>query len=363
MNENIKKVWELADASVKRFAPEKMRWQWGQALYLYALSLIDKEHGTDKYTDYLKAYYDYKIENGYRMNTSDTAAPALAALYLYEKTGEEKYNDVLKRAYLYFKDSPKILEGMPNHQGTGIESYIYPKSIWIDSMMMYGVFVTSYARFLQDDELLSFAEKQPRLFAKYLLCKEEGLFYHSYWTRRKTHFPVKKIFWGRGNGWVTASVPLFVDMFKDEAEKKYVIDMHKKLSEKLLKYQKENGYFETVFNRPGETYEESSATMLIAAGWFYGYRKGYLDKTYYDAAVKAFDAVVNDFVIAEDNLISMPKISGPTSPWPLVTFLVYKITPTKHNYSYGLASAIFAALEYDKAQQEENKRNGGERLI
>lgn len=347
MNEKIEKVFELADASVRRFAPEKLNWQWGQALYLYGLALLDQELKQDKYSDYLTKYYDYHIDKGYRINTSDTAAPALGAFYLWDKKAKEKYKTVVERARKYFDEAPKVIENMPNHLGDGIESHFYPKSIWIDSMMMYGVFTSWYAKAKKDKELLDFAMKQPALFAKYLFDEEENLFYHSYWTKFKTHYPRKKLFWGRGNGWVMASIPLFIENFADGEDKEITIELFKKLSASLIKYQREDGYFETVFNKVGRTYTESSATMLIASGWFYGYRKGWLGKEYYQAAIKAFNAVVDDFEL-KDGLISMTKISAPTSAIQLIPYFIYKVTPRGNDWHYGLAASFFAAIQYKK---------------
>lgn len=353
MNERIKKVFELADASTKRYNPTKLNWQWGQALYLYGLALIDEETKEGKYTDYISEYYNHHMNKGYRVNTSDTAAPALGAFYLWDKLGKEQYHSVVERARKYFDEAPKVVENMPNHLGSGIESYFYPKSIWIDSMMMYGVFTSWYAKRKNDSDLLKFAMKQPELFAKYLFDEEDNLFYHSYWTKFKTHYPKKKLFWGRGNGWVMASIPLFIENFEEGEDKDYTIELFKKLAQSLLKYQRQDGYFETVFNRIGETYTESSATMLIASGWFYGYYKGWLGKEYYEAAIKAFNAVVDDFEI-KDGLLSMPKISAPTSAIQLIPYFVYKVTPRGNDWHYGLAAAFFAALQYKKCLQKEN---------
>lgn len=351
---NIDKVFALADASTMRFDPKKLNWQWGQALYLYSLSLIDKEFNTNKYTQYLKDFYDHNIEKGYRINTSDTAAPALGAFYLALLTKEPKYMQVVKQAREYFDNAPKVVENMPNHLGYGIESHIYPKSIWIDSLMMYGVFTSWYAKETGDEKLLSFATKQPSTFKKYLYDNDENLFYHSYWTKAKTHYPVKKLFWGRGNGWVMASIPLFLEYFPEGKDKDETIALFKNLSASLLKYQRPDGYFETVFNKVGKTYTESSATMLIASGWFYGYRTGLLSKEYFDAAIKAFDAVVNDFEI-KNGLLSMTKISAPTSAIPLIPYFVYKVTPRGNDWNYGLAASFFAALQYKKCLEQKTR--------
>jgi unsaturated rhamnogalacturonyl hydrolase len=353
MNSRIEKVFKLADASTERYAPESLNWQWGQALYLYGLTLIDSEFKIDKYTEYLKRFYAHHLDKGYRVTSSDTAAPALGALYLSDKTGEEKYSAIVERVRKYFDTAPKVIEGMPNHLGDGIESHFYPSSIWVDSMMMYGVFTSWYAKVKGDKELMAFAMKQPRLFAKYLMDADENLFYHCYWTKMKTHYPIKKLFWGRGNGWVMASIPLFIENFEEGEDKEFAINLFKKLSGALLKYQRTDGYFETVFNKVGKTYTESSATMLIASGWFYGYRKGWLSIEYFRAAVRAFNAVVDDFEI-KDGLLSMPKISAPTSAIQLIPYFVYKITPRGNDYHYGLAAAFFAALQYKKCIEEKS---------
>ncbi|MGI6772733.1 MAG: glycoside hydrolase family 88 protein [Acutalibacteraceae bacterium] len=352
MNSYINKVFELADASVKRYEPEKLNWSWGQALYLYALSLIDTEFGGERYTAYIKKYYDHHIKKGYRVNTSDTSAPALAAFYLAQKEGGEAYRAVVERVRRYFDEVPKVVEDMPNHLGNGPESLIYPKSIWVDSIMMYGVFTNWYAFVEGDEKLREFASRQPRMFSKYLFDEEENLFYHSYWTNFKTHYPRQKVFWGRGNGWVMAAIPLFIDYLPEGEEKEYTKELFKRLAESLLKYQQKNGYFKTVINRPDETYEESSATMLIASGWFYGWRSGLLGEEYYHAAKRAFHAVVEDFEY-RNGLLSMPKISAPTSAIQGIPYLVYRITPRGNDWHYGLAASFFAALEYKRCLEKE----------
>lgn len=348
----IQKVFALADASVQRYAPQKLNWSWGQALYLYGLSQIDTAAGTEKYTAYIRSYYDHHIQKGYRVNTSDTSAPALGAFYLAQKTGEKAYWQVVERIRRYFKEVPKVVEDMPNHLGSGPESWIYPKSIWVDSIMMYGVFTNWYAHVKGDATLKAFAEQQPRKFAKYLFDEEESLFYHSYWTNFQTHYPRQKLFWGRGNGWVMAAIPLFLGYMSEGAEKEYTVNLFCRHAAALLPYQRADGYFETVFNRVGETYKESSATMLIASGWFYGYRTGLLGEEYYTAAKKAFQAVVDDFE-TKNGLLSMPFISAPTSAIQLIPYFVYKHTPRGNDWPYGLAAAFFAALEYNRCLTNE----------
>jgi len=340
------KVIELADASVKRYPPEKLKWQWGEALYTYALLRLDKAMGTSKYLDYCKAYLDAHIEKGYRVDQSDTSAPALTAYAVYQLTGDEKYKSIVDRVINYMKTTKRVLEYMPNHLGNSPEGWLYPSSVWVDSVMMYGVFTSWYGTSAKDEEMYDFARRQPELFAQYLQDPDDKLFYHSYWTKFGCTYPRQKLFWGRGNGWVIAGFPLVLEnLAKDSEERKQAINIFQETSAALLPYQREDGFYETVFNKVGKTYKESSATALIASGWLQGVNEGYLDEKFKEPGLKAFEAVINCLEY-KDGLLSMPLISAPTIPTPLMPYLAYKYTPKHSDWQYGLASLIFAGINY-----------------
>ncbi|MFA9390960.1 MAG: glycoside hydrolase family 88 protein [Prolixibacteraceae bacterium] len=340
------KIIELADASVKRYQPEKLAWMWGEALFTWSLYLLDNELGEDRYFWFYKKYVDTHIEKGYRVDQSDTSAPGLTAYALYLKTGDPKYKLVVDRVVNYMKTTPKVLDYMPNHLGTSPESWFYPKSVWVDSVMMYGVFTSWYGKTANDSDLYDFAVKQPALFAKYLQDPDDKLFYHSYWANWKITYPKRKFFWGRGNGWVIAGLPKVINNLpKESLESENAISILKETSEALLTYQKEDGFFETVLNKPGKTYIENSATALIAAGWLEGVHHGYLDTKFADAGIKALEAVVGSLT-TKNGLSSMPFISMPTIPTPPSPYLAYKITPRQNDWHYGLAALFIALINY-----------------
>lgn len=342
------RVIELADASVQRFQPRKLKWMWGEALYTYALSLLDDALGEDRYLDFNRAYLDAHITNGYRVDQSDTMAPGLTALAIFQKTGDERYCGIVDRVVDYLKHSERVLDYMPNHLGSSREARFYPKSVWVDSVMMYGVFASWYGQAMGDEGIYDFARRQPALFAKYLQDPQDKLFYHCYWTKRGHTYPKGKIFWGRGNGWVIGGLPLAIDHFRaNSEERKQAIEILAQTSNALLPYQRDDGFFETVLNKPGKTYVENSATALIASGWMQGVADGYLDQSYQWPALKAFKAVVDSLVL-KDGLLSMPMISAPTIAIQGMPYLGYKFTPRGNDWSYGLAALFFAALNYKR---------------
>ncbi len=104
----------------------------------------------------------------------------------------------------------------------------------------------------------------------------------------------------------------------------------------------------------GETYRESSATALIAAGWINGVDKGYLDKKFLIAGIEAFEAVVDNFRIDGDNAY-MTEISLWTIPMFIMPYRLpfgpypgYKYIKKGENVNYGVASLILAGIAYNK---------------
>jgi len=348
-----------------------MKWMWGQGLLNYAFALIDEAHNTDYFTDFLCRYYNAHLARGYRIVSSDTAAPGLGAFLLWKKTGNPAYLGIAEDVAKYMREAKPILAHLPNHHGTGIHAYTYPQSVWIDSIMMYGVFAARYGSEQGDAILLEYAKKQASVFAKYLRDGASGLFYHSYWTALKGPYPSKPIFWGRGNGWVMAAIPLLLEYLPEGEDKAATVEVFCKLAKALRKYQRADGFFETLLefksnelksnevsvpsgnrkrhhkNRPSRNYIEASATALIATGYLYGARTGLLDETYAQAGKQAFEAI-DQSIRHDKHGLCLPNISAPTIPVPLAPRLGYLLTPRGSNQTYGVAAAIFAALEYER---------------
>ena len=348
-NPMFDRVTELANGIVRTWNP-KMKWMWGEALLGYALSLLDEYSESDTYTPFLAAYCDYYITHPPRVDQSDTVAPALITYQMQKKTGNPAYRVLTERCVDYIRNEPRLLEDSVNHLGNSLEGRLYPKSVWVDSLMMFSVFPSRYAREQDDPEMMDIAARQPRVMAKYLLNPEDQLWYHSYWVKQRTHYPRSKIYWGRGNGWVICALPMILEQIGEHPEKASIVHILRATSDALLPYQRPDGAFETVINKPGKTYRELSFTALVAAGWFCGIRLGVLDaRRFFEPALKAYRCVV-DSLREKNGILVMPEISGPTIPLPFLPYLGYKLVPLGNNWSYGLAALIFAALEHRKLE-------------
>ena len=340
----VQKVVHLADYVVSSWDP-KMKWMWGEALLGYALDELDKENKTESYTSFLKQYCDAWVKEDPVVDQSDTAAPGLITYAMYKRTGDPSYQRLTEKVLNYIRNEPRLIMDCLNHLGSSSKSKIYPFSVWVDSVMMFSVFTSLYAKENKDAELLEFAARQPKQYASMMYNKTHSLWSHSFWVKQKKAFP-KDIFWARGNGWVICGFPMILDHIGlDHPEAAEIIQLYQQTSEALLKCLNADGTVNTLLNH--KSYRELSATALISAGWLHGIRCGYLDQKFLEPALKGFEACVEALEVHEDE-VAFPEISGPTIPLPVLPKLGYLLVPKGKNWSYGIAALIFAAIEYKR---------------
>ena len=347
----FRRVVELADGFTAAADPT-LRWMWGEALLGFALLELDAALGEDRYLPFLRDYGDHWAARDPRVDQSDTAAPGLVSYGLQKKLPGRGYERLTSKVLDYIRHAPRVLDDSPNHLGSSPEGRLYPKSVWVDSLMMLSVFPAVYGAEAGDRELLDFAARQPRLYAGRLQDPRDGLWRHSWWVRAARPHPAGRVYWARGNGWVVASLPRILDrLSRDHPERRGILDILARTSAALLPLQRPDGWWETVLLPPGRTYRESSATALIAGGWLHSASAGYLADTYRLPAEKAFRSVVDSLVEGPNGRLAMPEISAPTIPLPLFPRLGYTLVPRGSNYSYGIAALILAAVAKKRIQE------------
>ena len=355
--ENYEKVKRLADFIVRTSEP-KMKWMWGEALLGYALDEFDRENGTEDYTPFLTQYCDYWAKVDPAVDQSDTAAPGLITYAMYKRTQNAEYKRLTDKVLDYIRNEPRLYMDCLNHLGCSKKGRLYPKSVWIDSVMMFSVFTSLYASETGDGELLDFAARQPKQYASMMMDREKHLWAHSFWVNSERAFPKRDLFWGRGNGWVVCAFPMILDNIGLTHEQApTIIELLTQTSEALLACMNEDHTFNTLLKY--KSYRELSATALISAGWLHGVRLGYLDEKFLAPAIAAFEACVAS-IEESDEGVFFPEISGPTIPLPVLPKLGYTMIPLGKNWSYGVAALIFAALEYKRYFDKVAEANTGE---
>ncbi len=167
---------------------------------------------------------------------------------------------------------------------------------WCDALFMGPTVWAKMANVTGKKKYLDFMYQEYKASTDYLYDKDEDLYYRdsNYFTRKENNGA--KVFWGRGNGWVFAGLPIIIRELAGKYEQKpYFINIYKKMAAKLLSLQDVSGYWHASLLDP-DSYPnpEMSATAFFVFGMAWGINNGYLNKeTYLPAVIKGWKAMVN----------------------------------------------------------------------
>lgn len=320
-------------------------WSWGPALFGFALSELDAYAG-GRYQRWLRRYCDHYVAHPPTIDQSDRAAPGLITEAMHRRTGNPAYAELTNRVVDYIRSEPRLVGDAVNHLGPSAIGRCYPRSVWVDSLMMFGVFAARYGRDHAEPDLVEIAARQPGAYAELMQDPGSGLWYHAWWARTGRPYPGRGIHWGRGNGWVIAASPMITDAIGDHRERPRIETILQRTSDALLRVMSADGTWPTLLTEP--SYRELSATALIAGGWFHSVRNGSLPERFRAPATRAL-AAVSDRVRRRRGRWELPEISGPTIPLPLLPRTGYRLVPRGANYGYGVAAYALAAINEELA--------------
>jgi unsaturated rhamnogalacturonyl hydrolase len=317
-----------------------MPWSWGEGLLLYALLRLDVAIGEPRYRWFVDAYFAHHSRCGLpRITWSDQCPPGLAALELHLATGRAEPLAAAEHVAHYVATARRTRGGGLNHFGTSPMARLYPESMWVDSLMMYGVFAARWGAFRNDLTMTRFAIEQPLLFARVLRDAETGLFRHAFFTRLGRAVPLGRAHWLRGNGWVLASIAEILGAVPSACEgRDALVALFRATAAAIARHQRFDGRFATVLDYP--SYAESSGTALVAYAMLAGRRDGHLPASFETSGQRAFDALVAHLETRRGR-VTMPGISAATMPYPLVG---YTLVPRVRDATYGVAAMILAAI-------------------
>ncbi|PFG69194.1 unsaturated rhamnogalacturonyl hydrolase [Propionibacteriaceae bacterium ES.041] len=320
------------------------RWSWGPALLGFALTEMEA-YAPGHYDDWLGAWAEHHLTHPPRIDQSDMAAPALITHPLGRRTDDPRLAELTERVVHYLRHEPRLVDDVTNHLGPSAIGRLYPRSVWVDSLMMFGVFAAIRGRDRGEADLVELAARQPEQYARLLQDERTGLWAHAWWAGRRKPYP-QGVFWGRGNGWVLAALPMIVEAIGVAHPRADAIaGLLGRTSSAMVARQRPDGAFNTLLSQP--SYRELSATALAAAGWFSGVRLGLLPASYREPAELAL-AAVTAAVHTERGQWVLPEISGPTIPLPLFPRTGYLLVPRGANWDYGVAAFVFAAIARER---------------
>ena len=166
---------------------------------------------------------------------------------------------------------------------------------WCDSLFMGPpTWVRLYAA-TGDEKYLDFAVKNWWRTTDYLYDKDEHLFFRDSTYFKKTEANGKKVFWGRGNGWVMGGLVRVLEYLPmNHPDRPRFEQLFKDMSEKILSCQQPDGLWRASLLDP-DSYplKETSGSGFYAYALAWGVNQGLLDHAKYEPAVrKAWTALV-----------------------------------------------------------------------
>lgn len=312
-------------------------WEWTHGIGLYGLLKYWDITGDAKARDIIEAWFADRFAEGTPTKNVNTMSPFLTLAYMHERTGE--------RSYLPYLDvwAEWIMDGIPRTRENGLQHIVFNSEnyqhLWDDTLMMSVMPLAKIGLLLDRPHYVEEASRQFMLHTKYLADRKTGLWYHG-WTFDGRHNFANAL-WARGNSWVTISIPEYIELLDlDETNglRMFLCETLNAQVETLVKVQHENGLWHTLLDDP-DSYLEASASAGFAYGILKAVRKGYIDASYEEAGVKAFEAVLKN--IDEDGELQNVSFGTPVFD----NLQDYRDIPLT-SMPYGQSMAILACVEY-----------------
>jgi unsaturated rhamnogalacturonyl hydrolase len=326
----------IADKQLVRTSPQTLKWDWGEAVFMWSLMELNRVTREERYLQYARDWMDHHIDKGYSITTSDTCAPAAVAIRLFQVTKDPKYRTVGEDALKYLaEDAKRSPEGGISHLGT-----ISVVTLWVDSLFMFGNVLLAWAEATGDPEALDLFAGQYRIFRD-TMQDDNGFFRHTHlWLVE----PDPHVYWGRGNGWVLAAAHQYLRIRTNRQEGDAEVA---ESAEQLLKaFQKtqdpESGLWWTLLDHPDFAYTETSVAALFAYGVARGFRYGFVEASDLAGMWKAIEGVLGRI---QDDAFGNPVVTGVSGPTSADVGEEYAKIKTVDDVSFGLGSVILALVE------------------
>lgn len=330
----------MKDNNIAGDDPKKYQhWEWTQGVGLYGMWMLYLETKDESYRQILDRYYAKAFETGLPSRNINTTAPMLALSFLAEKENDDEKKAVCK-------DWAKSV--MDQYPRTNEEAMIHRTSdslnngeLWDDTLYMAVLFLANMGRIEGRKDYIEEALYQYLVHIKYLTDRKTGLFFHG-WTFNGRHNFAKGL-WGRGNSWLTASIPEIFEIVKDMPEHtaRYLTNALICQVEALERYQDSTGMWHTLIDDE-TSYLETSATCGFGYGILKSIRLGILPDRYKAAALKALSAVMDR--IDADGVVADVSYGTPMGRENLDFYKQIPIKPMP----YGQAMAMLFLIEAAK---------------
>lgn len=247
----------------------------------------------------------YKLSN----HNIDSLNTGNMLLREYQRNPKPEYKQALDLLRKQLAEHPRTSEGAFWHK------QIYPHQLWLDGVYMGMPFLANYSKTFEQGHAFDEVVKEFTISRDKLRDPNTGLYYHAWDEDREQDWADKDTglasqFWGRGLGWLAMALVDVLEIIPEDqaALRQPLLDMAAELAEALVKVQHDSGTWYQILDKPNApgNYLESSASGMFAYFFAKGVNNGYLDARYKATAVKAYEGLVNEFILVHpDNSVSL----------------------------------------------------------
>ncbi len=269
--------WQMANPS--RHKP----YDWTQGAYYCGLAALAGIAGDGKYSDeLLRVAKVCEWKPGPRKYHADDHCVCQAFIDLYQKNNTPGMLDPTISRFDEIIAEPR--DGDLDFSKKGASD----KWSWCDSLFMAPPAWTMLAHVTGDAKYLDYMDRHWWLTSDYLFDKEECLYFRdsNYFDRKEANG--RKVFWGRGNGWVIGGLVRVLQYLpeKHPSRKKY-IRQYKQMMEKIASLQGDDGFWHASLLDPASyPAPETSSSGFFVYGLAWGVNNGILDAKKYRPAVE-----------------------------------------------------------------------------
>ena len=256
--------------------------------------------------------------------------PGNLLLVLYQETKEAKYKTATDKIRRRFNTYPRTKEGGFWHAASKSREW----QLWLDGTYMSLPFLVRYGRMFEDSAYANDeATKQLFIYAGHLSDPPTGLMFHAYdesgaqgWADPVSHHSAE--FWCRAIGWYgMALIEVLEILPANHPTRPRLISLVQQLVKAFAKYQdQKTGLWYEVVDKgdlPDNWLETSSSSMytyVISKAA----QRGYVSKSYTDAARKGYQGVLTKISLGPDGLTNITDICEGTNVADLSYYLARK---------------------------------------
>lgn len=343
----------------------KLKWDYCHGLELQSMLDVYDRYGDKKFYDYALAYADTMVNADgtikmYKREeySLDRVNSGKCLFRIYEQTKDEKYKKAIDLMRSQFDGHPRNADGGFWHKK------VYPNQVWLDGVYMGAPFYAEYAFRNNQVEVYADVVNQFLMAARHTYDSSNGLYRHACDVSRKERWadPVtgqSQHCWGRALGWYAMAFVDALDFIpKHEAGRDSMLVIFNNIAAQVKRLQDaRTGVWYQVLDKSGAkgNYLESSCSAMFVYALFKGVRKGYIDPSYLDVAVKGYKGILKEFIrVDKDGLVSITQacaVAGLGGKNYRSGDYDYYINETiRDNDAKAVGPFILASLEWERLQ-------------